>query len=594
MKKYILGVVLSLGILASPTFTQAASLTDAQIQSILSLLSVFGADSATVASVNSALTGTTPTTETTPAFCFKTTSDLTVGSTGSGVSELNQALTLSGVNTNGNTSVFDENVAADVVSFQAKYGIRQTGYVGPMTRGKLKALYGCSTSPRTGEFCGGIRGLLCAAEYSCKLDGQYPDAGGTCVKTDSVRPLPPPTSSRIPSTTPVPTSINVLYPTAGMTVTKGQSVTIAWESLGSSANYYVISRSTGGKGAIGTYSASQAHCDAASKCYVSWVPDFNDPNVTIFIQDTPSLLSGTSGSFAIVSPSSTQPSIHLSVSSGNQINDSSISVNVGGTFTISGTPQNLQGMSYYSGNGYPTSGYYNRAYFFDQNFSNNNSCGNNDASPTGVWTMTCTAKVSGSSSFYVEIYANGQIYRSNQVTVTIPNTTTLTPTITVVSPNGGEILTPGQTYTIRWSSQNIPSGARIRITIMNGTRGTNADPNTTIVTNLPANATSYTWTVSQNTNNWGIGMASPLRKLVNLLARTTYAGSDQYMIGIIVDNPAGETAYDRSDNSFTITTSTLTTTSTIPNISYINPTTISAGSTVYVYGSNLYGNPFSL
>jgi len=37
-----------------------------------------------------------------------------------------------------------------------------------------------------------------------------------------------------------------------------------------------------------------------------------------------------------------------------------------------------------------------------------------------------------------------------------------------------------------------------------------------------------------------------------------------------------------------------TTTSAVPNISYINPTTTSVGSTVYVYGSNLYGNPFSL
>jgi hypothetical protein len=44
-----------------------------------------------------------------------------------------------------------------------------------------------STSVRTGaglgEFCGGIAALPCSAGYTCKLDGTYPDAGGTCVQS---------------------------------------------------------------------------------------------------------------------------------------------------------------------------------------------------------------------------------------------------------------------------------------------------------------------------------------------------------------------------------------------------------------------------
>lgn len=31
-------------------------------------------------------------------------------------------------------------------------------------------------------FCGGIAGKSCPNGYSCKLDGDYPDAGGTCIK----------------------------------------------------------------------------------------------------------------------------------------------------------------------------------------------------------------------------------------------------------------------------------------------------------------------------------------------------------------------------------------------------------------------------
>ncbi len=33
-----------------------------------------------------------------------------------------------------------------------------------------------------GQFCGGIAGVACPSGYECKLDGSYPDAGGTCVK----------------------------------------------------------------------------------------------------------------------------------------------------------------------------------------------------------------------------------------------------------------------------------------------------------------------------------------------------------------------------------------------------------------------------
>jgi hypothetical protein len=33
-----------------------------------------------------------------------------------------------------------------------------------------------------GQFCGGIGNIKCPTGYSCQLDGNYPDAGGKCIK----------------------------------------------------------------------------------------------------------------------------------------------------------------------------------------------------------------------------------------------------------------------------------------------------------------------------------------------------------------------------------------------------------------------------
>ncbi len=64
-------------------------------------------------------------------------------------------------------TTFNEVVAAAVVKFQAKYGIKQTGYVGPLTRTKLNSLYGCTT-PRA-----------CTADAMQCPDGSYVGRSGS-------------------------------------------------------------------------------------------------------------------------------------------------------------------------------------------------------------------------------------------------------------------------------------------------------------------------------------------------------------------------------------------------------------------------------
>lgn len=48
---------------------------------------------------------------------------------------------------------------------------------------------GFSKIRKEGEMCGGIAGFVCDTGLTCQLDGQYPDAGGTCIKAGAALTL---------------------------------------------------------------------------------------------------------------------------------------------------------------------------------------------------------------------------------------------------------------------------------------------------------------------------------------------------------------------------------------------------------------------
>lgn len=43
------------------------------------------------------------------------------------------------------------------------------------------------TKDYEGAFCGGIAAFRCPESFECVLDGDFPDAGGTCQKTEKER-----------------------------------------------------------------------------------------------------------------------------------------------------------------------------------------------------------------------------------------------------------------------------------------------------------------------------------------------------------------------------------------------------------------------
>lgn len=145
MKKYIVGTLLAAVLLlgAHVNSAQAAGLSSTQVASIISLLNSFDADPSTVEKVKSSLSNSTSSSNSTSA-CAPFTRDLKVGSTGKDVGELFKLLKEKGfLKAAKKGEKFDSSTVPVIRKFQAHYGIKQTGSVGPTTRAKLAELSGC-------------------------------------------------------------------------------------------------------------------------------------------------------------------------------------------------------------------------------------------------------------------------------------------------------------------------------------------------------------------------------------------------------------------------------------------------------------------
>ena len=134
MKKYLVLGALLLALVAVPVFAQDYS--NYSVEQLRALIAELTAQYNRLVSGGGSQS------------CYNFTRDLYYWVSGSDVLKLQEALERNGFGVElGDTrgAYFGESTASAVVRFQAKYGILQTGYVGPVTRAKLNALYGCST-----------------------------------------------------------------------------------------------------------------------------------------------------------------------------------------------------------------------------------------------------------------------------------------------------------------------------------------------------------------------------------------------------------------------------------------------------------------
>ena len=154
--------------------------------------------------------------------------------------------------------------------------------------------------------------------------------------------------------------------------------------------------------------------------------------------------------------------------------------------------------------------------------------------------------------YIIEVYKADQngIVNSNEsvkdvsdTRFTISSVTSTQPSITVLSPNGGETLTAGQHYTITWSLQGKQTGTAVTINAESQSTG-----NTFYIATV-SSGSSYDWVVGDYRS-------------------TSITSGDKYKIWVFgALYGSGATGSDKSDNPFTISSAT----STQPSITLISP-----------------------
>lgn len=92
-----------------------------------------------------------PTQPPSTGYCIRFNTDLTVGSTSQDVAALHSILEREGITIGGTIpgNTYSAFTSSAVRQLQGKYGIRQTGYFGPITRAKMNSLYTCIIVPTT-------------------------------------------------------------------------------------------------------------------------------------------------------------------------------------------------------------------------------------------------------------------------------------------------------------------------------------------------------------------------------------------------------------------------------------------------------------
>jgi hypothetical protein len=397
---------------------------------------------------------------TTTAWCHDFNVNLRIGDSGAEVEALRLALIKEGFSLQAGGE-FDEELASAVSGFQEKYrseilaplGLKNgTGYVGKATRAKLNSLYGCGV----------------------------------------VRPRPVPLPTPIPTPSPTPSFLTVISPNGGERWLIGSGYSIRWNQAQSElvsiwlqnktlreqneAGYYLkpIVGELKGKAGENVYNWTiSKDITPVSGYEICVAGHFTvSPDVRPAMQDDCS-----DAPFSIVSPTATLTITTASLPNATigQKYVASITA-AGGTYTYSW--QITQGSL-------PPGLYLDSL-----------SCLQVVGIPCQTpATISGTPTTAGTYTFTVTVTSGTQT-ASKEFTIVVNTATTVQPSLTVLSPNGGERWEIGKTYTISWNSSGIES---VNIELENWEGAPSGGPITwRIASGVSAALGKYSWTIPAN------------------------------------------------------------------------------------------------
>lgn len=217
--------------------------------------------------------------------------------------------------------------------------------------------------------------------------------------------------------------ITLNAPNGGQTWTVGTAQTISWTLSGTTGNVVVQLDRNYPSGSWETLTTTSS----SSYSWTVTTPATGNARVKVYLQSNPSVADTSASSFAIV-----EPTITVTSPNGGE------SFTPGSLHVIRWTPQNHTGSVKIE---------INRSY------------------PSGTWvtlaasisvdTLLWTVDQNATTAARIRVTSNSYAPATD---ISDANFTVLTPSITLTVPNGGEVLTAGSPYTIRWTRTNL-SGA---------------------------------------------------------------------------------------------------------------------------------------
>ena len=440
--------------------------------------------------------------------CVSITHNLGYGSrdsqTGGDVSNLQFMLQSKGYLNSDPTGYFGLLTQAAVKSFQSASGILNSGYVGSITRAKISSI--CVTSPVT-PTPSPITPPICPLGALFNSMTGAPCSG---VPTQPISPtpiLPQPVSQ---------TSLTITSPVGGENWVIGSTHNITWNAMGVNNVNIALAQYT--NGVLTEEPAIATNVSASSGSYSWTIGDFNPTGQTfkIFITDPASLTQTSSGFFNInQTPPYTAPQPTITVTSPA----AGTTLQEGNQYTIQWIGSNLPSdaqINIYVINGTSASNHTGvKDILYPELPSTATSYtwtvqGNDSNNWINVFGMAQPknsilkdlAGVFGVNTAYAQTVNNQYIIQvsawdpakgvttfgySAPFTIISSGIPIQSPSITVLSPTAGQVLSTGQTVNIQWQANNLDT---VNINLTNS-----FGPPQNIATGVNASLGSYSWTV---------------------------------------------------------------------------------------------------